>query len=127
MEFEQIRWDVAGAVATITLNRPEKLNAFTPHMGAELVAAFDRADADDAVRAVVLTGSGRGRTSGAADRRGGHGWRGGWVGERGGPPAGSEGTTAVVETRAAGFRDEGWRTRPTASRGGPERTGPPPP
>ncbi|HEY3604340.1 MAG TPA: crotonase/enoyl-CoA hydratase family protein [Sporichthyaceae bacterium] len=71
MEFEQIRLDVTGAVATITLNRPEKLNAFTPHMGAELVAAFDRADADDAVRVVVLTGAGRGFCAGADLHRSG--------------------------------------------------------
>jgi enoyl-CoA hydratase/carnithine racemase len=71
MDFEQIRLDVDGAVATITLNRPEKLNAFTPHMGGELVAAFDATDADDNVRAVVLTGAGRGFCAGADLHRGG--------------------------------------------------------
>jgi enoyl-CoA hydratase/carnithine racemase len=71
MDFEQIRLDVAGPVATITLNRPDKLNAFTPQMGAELVAAFDRTDADDAVRAVVMTGAGRGFCAGADLHRGG--------------------------------------------------------
>jgi enoyl-CoA hydratase/carnithine racemase len=71
MDFEQIRLDIDGAIATITLNRPEKLNAFTPHMGGELVAAFDATDADDAVRAVVLTGAGRGFCAGADLHRGG--------------------------------------------------------
>ncbi len=52
-------------VLTITLNRPERLNAWTPTMGRELIAAFDRADADDEVRAVVVTGAGRGFCAGA--------------------------------------------------------------
>ncbi|MBL7489394.1 crotonase/enoyl-CoA hydratase family protein [Frankia sp. AgB1.9] len=57
--FEQIRLDSADGIATITLNRPEALNAFTDTMEAELVAAYDLVDADDAVRAVILTGAGR--------------------------------------------------------------------
>ena len=65
MEFEQIRVEVADHVLTITLNRPDRLNAFTPVMGRELVAALDRADADDEVRAVVVTGAGRGFCAGA--------------------------------------------------------------
>jgi enoyl-CoA hydratase/carnithine racemase len=71
MDFEQIGLDVAGSVATITLNRPDRLNAFTPQMAKELIAAFDRTDADDAVRAVVLTGAGRGFCAGADLNRGG--------------------------------------------------------
>lgn len=65
MEFEQIHTEVQDRVLTITLNRPERLNAWTPTMGAELIAAFDRADADDEVRAVVVTGAGRGFCAGA--------------------------------------------------------------
>jgi enoyl-CoA hydratase/carnithine racemase len=63
--FEEIVYAVADHVATITLNRPEKLNAFTPTMARELIAAFDRVDADDDVRAVVVTGAGRGFCAGA--------------------------------------------------------------
>jgi enoyl-CoA hydratase/carnithine racemase len=65
MEFEQIRTDVTDRVLTITLNRPERLNAWTPTMGRELITAFDRADADDEVRVVVVTGAGRGYCAGA--------------------------------------------------------------
>jgi enoyl-CoA hydratase/carnithine racemase len=65
MEFEQIRAEVDDRVLTITLNRPERLNAWTPTMGRELIEAFDRADADDEVRAVVITGAGRGYCAGA--------------------------------------------------------------
>ena len=61
----QIRYDVTDGTATITLNRPDRLNAFTAIMAHELVAAFDRADADDSVRVVVLTGAGRGFCAGA--------------------------------------------------------------
>jgi hypothetical protein len=52
-------------VLTITLNRPDRLNAFTDRMMTELVDAFDRADADDAVRAVIVTGAGRAFCAGA--------------------------------------------------------------
>ena len=65
MEFEQIRAELADHVLTITLNRPDRLNAFTPVMGRELIAALDRADADDEVRVVVVTGAGRGFCAGA--------------------------------------------------------------
>lgn len=57
--FDTIDLAVSGHVATITLNRPDKLNAFLPVMRDELVHAFDRTDADDAVRAVIVTGAGR--------------------------------------------------------------------
>ena len=56
--FTQIVYDVADGIATITLNRPEKLNAFTRTMMAELIEAFDLSDADDAVRCVIVTGHG---------------------------------------------------------------------
>jgi enoyl-CoA hydratase/carnithine racemase len=64
-DFEEIRAESAGGVLTITLDRPERLNAFTETMRRELIAAFDRADADDDVRAVVVTGEGRGFCAGA--------------------------------------------------------------
>lgn len=57
-DFEQITLDVADGVAVLTLNRPEKMNAFTGRMMHELIAAFDITDADDNVRAVIVTGSG---------------------------------------------------------------------
>jgi enoyl-CoA hydratase/carnithine racemase len=65
MDFETIRYEVDDGVVTITLSRPDRLNAYTEEMGAELVAAFDAADADDAVRAVIVTGDGRGFCAGA--------------------------------------------------------------
>jgi enoyl-CoA hydratase/carnithine racemase len=64
-EFETLSYDVAGGIATITLDRPEKLNAFTSRMMLELIAAFDATDADDAVRAVIVTGAGRAFCAGA--------------------------------------------------------------
>jgi len=64
-DYEQIATEVADNVMTITLNRPERLNAWTATMGRELIEAFDRADADDAVRAVIVTGAGRGFCAGA--------------------------------------------------------------
>ena len=64
-DYEEILYDVDGPVLTITLNRPDKLNAFTLQMMLELIDAFDRADADDDVRVVVVTGAGRGFCAGA--------------------------------------------------------------
>lgn len=63
--FEEILYEVDGPIATLTLNRPDKLNAFTNLMGREIAAAIRLADADDAVRAVILTGAGRGFCAGA--------------------------------------------------------------
>ncbi len=65
MDFDTLLYDVADGVLTLTLNRPEKLNAFTLQMGRELIEAFDAADADDGVRAIVVTGAGRGFCAGA--------------------------------------------------------------
>ncbi len=65
MDYEQIRYDVDDSILTITLNRPEKLNAFTHTMLEELLDALDRADGDDAIRAIIFTGSGRGFCAGA--------------------------------------------------------------
>jgi enoyl-CoA hydratase/carnithine racemase len=65
MAYEQIIYEVADNIATITLNRPEKLNAFTGVMMNEMIDAFDQADADDNVRAIIVTGAGRAFCAGA--------------------------------------------------------------
>ena len=70
MDYEQIRYEVEDRVLTLTLDRPERLNAFTGQMLAEMVDAFDRVDADDDVRAVIVTGAGRGFCAGADLARG---------------------------------------------------------
>jgi enoyl-CoA hydratase/carnithine racemase len=57
-DFTQILYEVTDGIATITLHRPEKMNAFTNVMKNEMIAAFDLVDADDAVRAVIVTGHG---------------------------------------------------------------------
>jgi enoyl-CoA hydratase/carnithine racemase len=86
MSFQEIRYEVEDAVLTITLNRPDRLNAFTGTMASELIDAFDRADGDDDVRAVIVTGEGRGFCAGADLAAGGDtfDWRGRESGE--GPP-----------------------------------------
>ncbi|MEU8803241.1 enoyl-CoA hydratase-related protein [Spirillospora sp. NPDC048819] len=63
--YETLLYDVRDGVATVTLNRPEKLNAFQAIMRDELIAVFDRTDADDDVRAVIVTGAGRAFCAGA--------------------------------------------------------------
>lgn len=63
--FETLLLDVADGVATITLNRPDKMNAFTGQMMSDLIAAFDATDADDSVRAVIVTGAGKAFCAGA--------------------------------------------------------------
>jgi enoyl-CoA hydratase/carnithine racemase len=64
MAYETILYDTSGPVATITLNRPEALNAISQSMTAELHRALDQADADREVRAIILTGAGRGFSAG---------------------------------------------------------------
>jgi enoyl-CoA hydratase/carnithine racemase len=64
MELKTVGYEVEDGVLTITLNRPDRLNAFTEAMGAELIEAFERADRDDEVRAVIVTGAGRGFCAG---------------------------------------------------------------
>ncbi len=65
MEYQDIAYEVEDRIATITLNRPDKLNAFTSQMMIELIDAFERVDADDEVRVVIVTGRGRGFCAGA--------------------------------------------------------------
>lgn len=63
--FETLQYAVKDGVATVTLNRPDKLNAFNNKMGDDLIAAFDLTDSDDDVRAVIVTGAGRAFCAGA--------------------------------------------------------------
>jgi enoyl-CoA hydratase/carnithine racemase len=65
VDYEQIAYEVVDGVLTITLDRPDQLNAFTGQMMNELLDAFDRSDADDDIRAVIVTGRGRGFCAGA--------------------------------------------------------------
>ena len=65
MNFNEIQYSVDGPVATMTLHRPDKMNAFTNTMLKEIIAAFDLSDADDSVRAVIVTGSGKAFCAGA--------------------------------------------------------------
>ena len=65
MDYDEIAYEVEDRIATITLDRPDKLNAFTARMMFEMIDAFDRVDADDDVRAVIVTGAGRGFCAGA--------------------------------------------------------------
>lgn len=71
MQYEQITYDVQDRVATITLDRPDRMNAFTGRMMSELLDAFDAADRDDEVRVVIVTGSGRAFCAGADLESGG--------------------------------------------------------
>jgi enoyl-CoA hydratase/carnithine racemase len=77
MAFETILYDVAERVATITLNRPDRLNAVNTTVIQELVEAFDQADGDDGVRAVIVTGAGRAFCAGADLGGGGKTFAGG--------------------------------------------------
>jgi enoyl-CoA hydratase/carnithine racemase len=98
MTYSQIAYEVADHVATITLDRPDRLNAFTVRMQQELCAAVDEVDADPDVRAVVVTGRGRGFCAGA-DLGGGDA-----TFDYGGDAARSGG---VVREADARHRDEG--------------------
>ncbi len=85
MQTTQIAFDVSDHIATITLNRPDKLNAFTGTMMNEMIGAFDETDANDDVRAVIVTGAGRGFCAGADLSGGGETFAEGGGGEPTGP------------------------------------------
>jgi enoyl-CoA hydratase/carnithine racemase len=72
VDYTEITYGVTDRIATITLDRPDKLNAFTRTMMQEMIDAFDRVDADDDVRAVIVTGSGRAYCAGADLASGGN-------------------------------------------------------
>ena len=74
MNYQTLRYDVADRILTLTLHRPERMNAFTGLMADELIAAFDQADADDDVKVVIVTGAGRAFCAGADLERGGETW-----------------------------------------------------
>lgn len=65
MDYQQIRYETRGPVALVTLDRPDRLNAWTPRMSEEQAHAIERANADDGVGAIVMTGEGRGFCAGA--------------------------------------------------------------
>jgi enoyl-CoA hydratase/carnithine racemase len=65
MAYETIKYEVADNILTLTLNRPEKLNAFNATMQREMIDAFDKADADDDIRVIIVTGAGRAFCAGA--------------------------------------------------------------
>ncbi len=98
---EQITTEVQEGILTVTLNRPDRLNAWTQTMCGELIAAFDQADTDDDVRVVIVTGAGRGFCAGADLEAGGatFDWR---ERGRGGPVPednGGQFTLRVFESR----------------------------
>jgi len=97
--YSEILLDVSDGVATVTLNRPERLNAYTPTMARELHEAFAACDADDAVRAIVVTGAGRGFCAGADLARGG---------------AAFDRTAEAEYERGGGPADQPWRKPPRA-------------
>ena len=65
MNFDTLLYDIEDSILTITLNRPDKLNAFNFQMQNDLIKAFDEADKDDNVKAIIVTGAGRGFCAGA--------------------------------------------------------------
>jgi enoyl-CoA hydratase/carnithine racemase len=85
VDYTEISYDVEDRVATLTLNRPDRLNAFTTTMRRQIIDAFDRSDADDGVRVVIVTGAGRGFCAGADLAGGGDTFAYGGGGDQEGP------------------------------------------
>jgi enoyl-CoA hydratase/carnithine racemase len=104
MAYETILTEVSDQILTITLNRPDRLNAFTLVMQRELIEVFDRADADDEVRAIIVTGAGRAFCAGADLSGGGATFDPVARGESPPPPAGQDGAPDLA---GAGLRDGG--------------------
>ena len=104
MAYETILTEVSDRILTITLNRPDRLNAFTLVMQRELIEAFDRADADDEVRAIIVTGAGRAFCAGADLSGGGATFDPVARGESPPPPTGQDGAPDLA---GAGLRDGG--------------------
>jgi enoyl-CoA hydratase/carnithine racemase len=100
MNYSCIAYEVADGIATLTLRRPEKLNAFTQEMMRELLHVFDAIDADDAVRAVIVTGDGRAFCAGADLSAGSAAFRDDAL-DAASPAAGS------IDYSAERFRDSG--------------------
>ncbi len=104
MGYEQIVYEVRDRIATVTLSRPERLNAWTSVMGREVHAAMDEAARDEAVRVIVLTGAGRGFCAGAdMDALADIGTRGGAAGEEMGRPPADAGARGEFGGRYAYF------------------------
>lgn len=74
MTYETLTYDVADRILTITLSRPERMNAFNGAMCNELIDAFDKADADDTIKVVIVTGAGRAFCAGSDLEKGGDTW-----------------------------------------------------
>jgi enoyl-CoA hydratase/carnithine racemase len=85
VDYTEINYDVDQGIATLTLSRPERLNAFTTTMMREIIDAFDRSDGDDGVRVVIVTGAGRGFCAGADLATGGETFAKGGGGDPEGP------------------------------------------
>jgi enoyl-CoA hydratase/carnithine racemase len=85
VDYTEITYEIDAGIATLTLNRPERLNAFTTTMMREIIDAFDRSDADDRVRVVIVTGAGRGFCAGADLASGGETFARGGGGDPEGP------------------------------------------
>jgi len=114
MSYDHIKYELDGPILTVTLNRPEKLNAYTAIMGRELEDAFIRADEDDSVRIIIVTGAGRGFCAGADISGGANAFdtKSGNTAMFGAPASSSEAAThgqqrssseAVAPRRRAGF------------------------
>jgi len=104
--YETITYETSENILTITLNRPDKLNAFTGTMARELIDAFDRADADDDVRAIIVTGAGRAFCAGADLSAGAATFDRAARGDRRLPPVGPDGRPDLSDDAA---RDGGGR------------------